>query len=94
MDILGFKKDTLAPSLNAKIAALFSLREVDKIVPPACSKGYKDVLIFRKNNKIIGMAKISFDCQNHQMIGERYNDSEFGQSGEYQKLKAILNPYQ
>ncbi|SHI65428.1 hypothetical protein SAMN05444363_1138 [Flavobacterium terrae] len=27
------------------------------------------------------------------MIGERYNDSKFGQSGEYEELKKILEQY-
>lgn len=93
MEILGFEKDTIDLRLNSKMAHIFSFREVSKPEVANCSPEFHDILIFRRNNKIIGMAKISFDCLRHQMIGERYNDSNFGQSGEYKELEKILNQY-
>lgn len=91
MEILGFEKDTINNQLNSKISHLFSFREIVNPVPAACNSEFRDILIFRRNNKIIGIAKISFECLRHQMIGERYNDSNFGQSGEYNELEKILN---
>jgi hypothetical protein len=90
MEILGFDKDTIDSGLNPRISHLFSLREISGPVAANCSAGFRDVLIFRKNGRIVGMAKISFECLRHQMIGERYNDSGFGQSGEYKELEKLL----
>ncbi|SHI65378.1 hypothetical protein [Flavobacterium terrae] len=93
MEILNFEKDVIDPKLHSKISHLFSLREKKHSLAPTCKSDYKDILIFREKNIIVGMAKISFDCKRHQMIGERYNDSKFGQSGEYEELKKILSIY-
>lgn len=93
MEILNFKKDVIDPKLHSKISHLFSLREASQVVTPSCKSDYKDILIFREKNIIVGMAKISFDCLRHQMIGERYNDSKFGQSGEYKELEKMLKQY-
>lgn len=92
MGILGFEKQTLDAKYNKELSHLFSSREVANTKPASCTTGYNDVLIFRRDKKIIGMAKISFDCGHHQMIGERYSDHNFGQSGEYEALKKILRP--
>lgn len=93
MEILGFKKNTIDRKLNPKISHLFSFREVLKTVSPTSNPDFCDVLIFRRDHHIIGMAKVSFYGSKHQMIGERYNDSNFGQSGEYKELKKILEQY-
>lgn len=93
MEILNFKKDTIDTKMNLKISHLFSFRETSAPKKNNCNSAYKDVLIFRKNNHIIGMAKVDFNCMKHQMIGERYNDSKFGQSGEYKELEKLLRQY-
>jgi hypothetical protein len=93
MEILNFKKYILDPKIYSKISHLFSFREASQPVVAKNNAKYLDVLIFRKNNNIIGMAKVSFEGLKHQMIGERYNDSKFGQSGEYKELENILSQY-
>lgn len=94
MEILNFKKDTIDTKMNLKISHLFSLREATESKPKTCNTEFSNILIFRRNNHIIGMAKIDFNCMKHQMIGERYNDSKFGLSGEYKELEKILKQYQ
>lgn len=93
MEILNFKKEILDPKIHSKISHLFSFRETGQPIVSKSNAEYLDVLIFRKNNKIVGMAKVSFEGLKHQMIGERYNDSKFGQSGEYKELENILSQY-
>lgn len=93
MEILNFKKEILDPKIHSKISHLFSFRETGQPIASKSNAEYLDVLIFRKNNKIVGMAKVSFEGLKHQMIGERYNDSKFGQSGEYKELDNILSQY-
>jgi hypothetical protein len=93
MEILNFKKEILDPKIHSKISHLFSFRETGQPFVSKSNAEYLDVLIFRKNKRIVGMAKVSFEGLKHQMIGERYNDSKFGQSGEYKELENILSQY-
>jgi len=91
MDILAFEKQTLPASVHAKIGHLFSLRTVEKPVYPACEQVYRNILVFRNKDKVIGVAKICFDCGLSSIVGARYDASQFGQSGEYKELQEILS---
>lgn len=37
-----------------------------------CPPIYRDILIFKKDNEIVGVAKICFSCLDHQLIGSPY----------------------
>lgn len=92
MDILGFQKKTLDPGLNDELSKIFSKKEAPETsVVAACEPIYRDVLVFRQKGKVVGVAKICFDCGDSQIVGARYNPGEFGQSGEFSKLGKILD---
>lgn len=90
MAILSFNKRTIDPKLNSKISHLFSLRTSEIQEVTACAPTYRDILIFRKKGKVIGVAKICFSCNQNHIIGARYDSSNFGQNGEYAALYNIL----
>lgn len=91
MDILKFEKKTLPESTHEKLNDLFSVK-IENATPKsvACDPIFEDVLVFRKKSKVIGVAKISFDCDKNYIIGSRYATVGFGQSGEYGELKKVL----
>lgn len=92
MSILGFTKHEIPASENAKFSEIFSLKDSAKNAPESdCKYLYNDVLLFRLNGQLTGVAKISFDCKKQQMVGIRYNPANFGENGEYEKLAALLN---
>jgi len=91
MDILSFKKYTVDAKWHAKIGHLFAMRTGKTKAENACAPAYRDILIFRKKDKVIGVAKICFDCNRSQIVGARYDASAFGQSGEYDALHTILS---
>ncbi|MCZ8169495.1 MAG: hypothetical protein ACK5RV_11840 [Flavobacterium sp.] len=90
MDILGFEKEIIDPKKYPAIEKLFSKREPTQPIQPTCKSGYTDILVFRNKGKFMGSVKLNFECQRHQMVGQRYNDADFGQSGEYEALKKLL----
>ncbi|MBK0369406.1 hypothetical protein [Flavobacterium agrisoli] len=90
MDILGFSKTEIDSTHFKKINELFSKRDAKKEISATCNSYYKDVLIFRNKDKFIGAAKIDFDCQKSQITGARYNTEDFGASGEFKELSAVI----
>jgi hypothetical protein len=56
----------------------------------ACIAVYRDILIFRKQGKIVGISKICFHCSQNEIFGTNSNTDEFGQSGDYGQLEEIL----
>ena len=55
-----------------------------------CLPIYRDLIVFRKNKKIVGFAKICLECHKILMRGTTLSYDNFGQSGEYHQLKRIL----
>lgn len=90
MEILGFEKSVIDSSQYKRISNLFSLHDTANIDASACAVIFRDVLVFRKKDKVIGVAKICFDCGQNHIVGARYDSSKFGQSGEYEELMEIL----
>ncbi|MNY62602.1 hypothetical protein D3C86_1994460 [compost metagenome] len=58
----------------------------------ACIAEYRDIFIFRKKEKTIGIAKICFKCGRFQIIGSKIDTQYFGLWSELDKLKKIVRP--
>ncbi|MES2575525.1 MAG: hypothetical protein V4572_11320 [Bacteroidota bacterium] len=56
----------------------------------ACTPFYRDILIFKKNNNVIGISKVCFECGTQSTIGSKRNTENLGQSGDMWKLESIL----
>lgn len=52
---------------------------------------YRDLLIFKQNDKIIGTTKICFSCFRNQIHGTKANTINFGGDGDYGKLATLLH---
>lgn len=61
----------------------------------ACAPIFNDILIFKKNNRISGIAKICLSCEQFYFIGNKpdVQTENFGEGGEYDKLKEIFHKY-
>lgn len=91
LENIGFKKAQVEKSQVEKINEIFKEKEVDEAIGYACIAVYRDILIFKKNNKIIGMAKVCFSCDHNRIYGTTANTINFGQEGDYAMLNKILN---
>ncbi|PWB19019.1 hypothetical protein, partial [Flavobacterium sp. HTF] len=58
----------------------------------ACSAEYRDIFIFKKKEKTIGIAKICFECGRFQIIGSKLDTSGFGLWTELDRLRSIVRP--
>lgn len=91
IDKLDFVKKGIPTNKFKQINEIFCQRNHDETIALACIAVYRDILIFKKNNKIVGTAKICFDCDQNIITGTKVNTDEFGQSGDYSKLYKLLH---
>ncbi|MDF2438494.1 MAG: hypothetical protein K0Q95_2870 [Bacteroidota bacterium] len=91
LESFDFTKAEVPSAKFDLINGLFCEKTHENAQYSACAPVYRDILIFRKDAKIVGMAKICFTCDQHVIVGTTRNTEEFGQSGDYDKLKNILH---
>lgn len=86
----GYTKSKIEPKKFNKIDEVFTEKKHSESYATACIYIYRDILIFKRKSKIIGIAKICFGCDANVIVGTKSNTEEFGMSGDYQKLRKIL----
>ncbi|UPZ16678.1 hypothetical protein [Flavobacterium humidisoli] len=61
----------------------------------ACAPEYRDILVFRKNNEISGIAKICLSCGQFYFIGSKkgIQTEDFGTEQDYESLATLFNTY-
>lgn len=89
----GFNKTEIKSEDFQKLAALFSEQHQREEIYFACIPIFRDILVFKKNEKVIGVAKICFGCNRNKIIASKSNTSNFGQGKDYELLSLILNNY-
>ncbi|MBP9848338.1 MAG: hypothetical protein KBC58_02760 [Flavobacterium sp.] len=85
-----FSKIQIDNNIHKDINKLFSTSKCEGGYPLACAPIYRDILIFYKQDKIIGIAKICFECGQSYILGSSNDVSDFGSCGEYGVLYEIL----
>lgn len=93
LEEIGYLKNKISDADFISFNKIFCNRTHDKALYAACTPIYRDILIFKNQNKIIGMAKICFDCGQFNIVGTKENVSDFGQSGDFEKLNQLLSKY-
>jgi len=88
---VGFIKKVINEKNLESINNIFRYKSHKEAHHVKCAAVYRDILIFRKEGGIEGIAKICFSCSQSQIIGTTENTIEFGQSGDYDKLGKLLN---
>lgn len=88
---LSFVRRLLPDSTLEDMRYIFCERKHAYAEYAPCIPIYRDILVFRKKGQIIGVAKICFECFQSSIIGTDRNTEEFGQSGDFYKLKQILH---
>ena len=87
---LGFVKKEVPAEKFASLNRIFCERKRLESVATTCIPVYRDILVFKRDNQIVGTAKICFGCRYHVIAGTDRNTSDFGQPGDYEELKKLL----
>lgn len=90
---IGFKKKIINKKDFEKLNKIFVEKTYQDGIAFACIPIFRDVLIFKKNKKLTGFAKICFDCHQYIILGNIGKTDNFGNDQDYENLGKILNQY-
>ena len=88
----NYKKSILSIKQEKEIENVFSEKDSLQSTFAACIAEYRDIFIFKKKEKTVGIAKICFKCGRTQIIGSQLDVGGFGLWSELDKLKSIVRP--
>lgn len=86
----NYKKSSLTIKQQKDIQNVFSEKDSSPDSYASCAAEYRDIFIFKKKEKTIGIAKICFKCGRFQIIGSKLETNGFGLWSELDKLKSII----
>ena len=87
---IGFKKSSIKPDKFSDLNKIFSEKSEQDGIVFACIPIFRDLLVFKKKNKITGFAKICFSCNQYHIIGSKSDTKNFGQGSDYENIGKIL----
>lgn len=85
-----YKKSNLSIKQEKEIENVFSEKDSLMTDAYACVAEYRDIFLFKKKEKTVGIAKICFKCGRYQIIGSKLDVSGFGLWDELDKLESIV----
>ncbi|RZJ84209.1 MAG: hypothetical protein EOO20_21540 [Chryseobacterium sp.] len=77
---------------NWKLREIFKEDEIIFENNRTCEPVYRDMLVFKNKGKIIGLAKLCFDCEISDFMGTNADTKNFGGSQEFDRLRKIFEP--
>ena len=90
LDEISFFHNNIDTAKFSKINKIFVEKQTNENIALSCEPVYRDILIFRNKSRIVGIAKICFGCMQYQIIGTTANTENFGQDGDFGRLKELL----
>ena len=90
LEAIGYRKKLIEISKFKDINEIFVEKTAYESSAYACVPVYRDILVFKKNDKVVGVTKVCFDCRIHRIVGTESNTRDFGQSGDYERLLRVI----
>ncbi|MFM2047660.1 MAG: hypothetical protein RI955_206 [Bacteroidota bacterium] len=90
LEKVGYKKTLIDKSKFDEIDKIFIEKTTTDNIATSCIYVYRDILIFKKNSKVVGTAKVCFGCMANEIKGTEANTENFGQDGDYDKLWKLI----
>jgi len=87
----GFKKTDIDKKRYSEINTIFSEKPCNDNLDSFCIPTFRDVFIFRKKDKIVGIAKLCYSCHLATIIGTEKSIKNFGGCGDFSRLQEIMN---
>ena len=86
----GYIKRSVQLDKFEMLNSIFCEKKHKNSIALSCIAYYRDIVVFKKENKTVGVAKVCFECSQSIITGTKRNTQEFGQSGDYGRLKKLL----
>jgi hypothetical protein len=90
LDTLNFTKNKIPSGLFSNVKEIFCSKYHEDIYGTMCIPKFRDILIFKKDSSIVGIAKICFECEQSSIKGSKVSTHGFGMSGDFEKLEILL----
>lgn len=91
IELFKENKEVIAPNYTTEMRQLFSEKKCNDILRASCAPIYRDIFIFRKKEKNVGIIKLCFDCSLSIASNDKAIIDCFGMNGEFVKLRKILD---
>lgn len=91
LEKIGYLKMTVDTRLNDSLSEIFCERKHESPVIAACIPMYKNIFVFKYHGKTVGLAKICYSCLLSNIVGTKCNTVDFGQSGDFEKLRNLMS---
>jgi len=88
---LDFVKKEVSSKMFGEINEIFCEQKNKELITNLCIDIFRDILVLKKGNKIVGVAKICFSCNQTIITGTNLNTEDFNKAGNYERLNKILH---
>lgn len=88
---IGYSKKEIDSSNFETLNKIFIEKPEEDRSAASCTPIFRDILIFKKDKKITGIAKICFSCHHYRIVGTNADTKFFGSDNDYRQLWKILN---
>lgn len=87
----GFSIKAVDKALYSGLNDIFSEKECsDHIGGGFCIPTFRDILVFRKEDKVVGVVKLCYQCRFAILRGTQKNVRNFGSCGDFLRLEKLL----
>ncbi|WP_449401287.1 hypothetical protein [Chryseobacterium wanjuense] len=90
MSKIGYLKKKIDKLKFKEIDKIFVEKTASNSYTAACIPVFRDILVFKKHGKVIGVVKICFACHQYRVVGTNANTDNFGSDKDYDQLGKIL----
>jgi len=90
LDSIDFKKQLIPVSKHRALKEIFKEKTTELDWGTACESVYRNIYVFKKNGKISGIAKLSYECGKSDIIGTDAYTFSFGQHDEFEELQELV----
>ena len=88
---IGYKKNNVSSNEFKNINKIFREKIIFSKTEMSCIAVYRDILVFKNGNKIVGVVKLCFECNQFVIAGTNKNTDSFSESDDFNELYSILN---
>ena len=89
LEKINFKKTIISPKKYEDLSEIFNPSPCTPFANNACAPIFRDIYIFKNHSKIVGIAKVCFECEILYFVDSKSNWEKFGDCVDFDDLKSI-----